>query len=248
MVFGDWLARGKRQPNNWYCQNAERPDRYEVGSSKEDALTDKENARAANEKRHELCNQWRQAEAAEESAHVAWVQFWVGLAGLGGLMATVIFAAMSANAASAAANAMIDNERPWVGPETVGHNALVANCKIDAWVIIKNTGKSPAREMRVRFWGRILPAGQTPHGIDATQAVPKALFPAVPDYYYPFQREPVVTQAQLAEIRTGKLVPWIIGRIDYLDGRGNRCHTNICTNWERSRDAFVPYKDGNDAA
>jgi hypothetical protein len=104
MVFGDWLARGKRQPNYWYCQNAERPERHEIEPTKESAATDQEKARkTANERHHELCNQWRQAEAAEESAHVAWLQLWFGLAGLGGLLATIYFAGRSARAASDAA-------------------------------------------------------------------------------------------------------------------------------------------------
>jgi hypothetical protein len=104
MVFGDWLARGKGQPDYYYCQNSSTPDRNEIASAQEGAAPHQEKTRkAANEWNHELCNQRRSARAAEDATHVAWLQLWFGIAGLVGLGLTVYFAAQSARAAGEAA-------------------------------------------------------------------------------------------------------------------------------------------------
>ena len=108
MVFGDWLQTSRlRQPDYGYCQPARSPEGREVPATQDDAASNQKEARkAANERYHELCSQWRSAEYAQEAARVAWIQLWFGLVGLGGLLATIVYAATSARAAGAAADEM----------------------------------------------------------------------------------------------------------------------------------------------
>lgn len=149
MVFGDWVARGKRQPDHWYCQNAKQPQNDELGTAEKDpAAKEKEARKTANERYHELCNQWRAAEAAEDATRVAWIQLWFGLGGLGGLLATVYFAAKSASAAADAAretSRSVDVQQRVAGPlvhvDEVFTRETVPN---DLHVRMRNSGNTPA--------------------------------------------------------------------------------------------------------
>jgi hypothetical protein len=153
MVFGDWLARGKRQPNYYYCQNARAPEGSEIAASKEGTAANQNEAReTANQRNHELCQQWRSAQAAEDATRVAWIQLWFGLAGLAGLSLTVYFAAQSAKAASEAAqetaravDVQVRIEQPLL---MVDELDVTSNRK---WVnfSIRNYGKTPAVLVKV---------------------------------------------------------------------------------------------------
>jgi hypothetical protein len=149
MVFGDWLQTSRlRQPNYDYCSYARSPDDREVAATQDDAATKQnETRKAANERYHELCNQWRSAEYAQDAARVAWIQLWVGLAGLGGLIATVIFAATSAKAAGDAAKEMarsVDVQMRSDGPLPFIEEILTTdNAPSTVTAMIKNLGKSP---------------------------------------------------------------------------------------------------------
>lgn len=70
---------------------------YEPVSCEKPKATDQEN----------LCEQRRSAIAAEDQACAAWLQFWLGMAGLAGLLATLAYNAMQV--------ALLRNEqRPWL--------------------------------------------------------------------------------------------------------------------------------------
>jgi len=143
-------------------------------------------------------------------------------------------------------NVTTENERPWVGPITVGCNGLVAGKFIDAVIAIRNTGRSPALRMRIAHQGIILNQGQVP-SIPSAWETPKALFPGADDLYYPFLGYGPLSQAELAGINAGNRAAWIIARIEYFDAGGRLHHTNICTRWGGpSRPAFVP--EGNNDA
>jgi len=193
----------------------------------------------------DLYEQRRMAVAAER-------QVLVGVAGFVTLMITLVLNVIATRAATSAANtaseALKATNRAWVGPETVASKkALVAGSKINAWVIIKNTGITPAREMRVLFKGHVLLKGQEPPIPDTSHEPPKALFPSVPDWYFPFHRGPDLSQADVDAIVAGDAVPWIVGRIDYRDGAGLH-RTDVCTRWDVSRRVFVPHETGNEAS
>jgi hypothetical protein len=82
---------------------------------------------------------------------------------------------------------MIDNERPWIGVDTVYTEKLEPGPVIQkAFVRIKNTGKTPALRMRASFKGSVLPKGTPPTAPDVASESPKPLFPDIPDFYHPF--------------------------------------------------------------
>lgn len=123
-MLTDWLARGKPTADHWYCKNSGQPESHKykpangIAPPDENTASDEVKARrAAEQKHHELCQQWRAAEAAEEAAHVAWWQLWISFAGLAGLIGTLYFASESARYASEAAAASSLNAQAIMGAE-----------------------------------------------------------------------------------------------------------------------------------
>jgi hypothetical protein len=153
----------------------------------------------------------------------------------------------AARAATASAQAIIDNERPWIGVDTVWSEKLVPGAIIqNAFVRIKNTGKTPALRMRAAFKGSVLPKDTTPTAPDVASEAPKPLFPNTLDFYYPFDRF-VLSDADFHGIVAGSRMAWIVGRIEYFDGIKRPHQTQVCCCWDEGRGVFVPYKQGNDA-
>jgi hypothetical protein len=168
----------------------------------------------------------------------------IGAAGQWGGAATAAVAAYFAYRAVLGSAA---SERPFVGVLTVRFHRLAPGYNIAADVILQNTGRTPARQMRAAFKGYVLPKGQTPIAPDTASEAPKPLHPNTPDFYEPFSKEPILSNIDVQAIEAGNQIPWIIGRVDYFDGSGNEHHTTVCCYWDRSRRVFVPHKDGNDA-
>jgi hypothetical protein len=154
----------------------------------------------------------------------------------------------AARAATANAQAMIDNERPWIGVDTVYSKPLEPGAVIqEAFVRIKNTGKTPALRMRAAFKGSVLPNKDiTPAAPDVAPEAPKPLFPNTLDWHYPF-KDFALSHADFQEMIAGTRVAWIIGRIEYFDGSNRRHQTLVCCRWDQSRGVFVPHEQGNDA-
>src|SRR5262249_46573938 len=138
-------------------------------------------------------------------------------------------------------------DRPWVGLETIIPKKFSAGRKIEVWAYIRNSGRSPAIKMQVRFLGYVLPDGQVyPVHPNPSDQPTKLLIPSVIDRYPPFH-EKAVSAAEFRGIGKGKLVVWIVGCIKYLDGAGKRHTTRVCVRWDRIRREFVPHEAGNDA-
>jgi len=153
----------------------------------------------------------------------------------------------AAKSAAISANALIDNERPWVGPVTTYSDPIEGGKPFKPHVVIMNFGNTPALDMRANFKGSIKPSGESPDPPEIANAPGKALFPAVHDWYYPFSTDRIMSQPDYEAIRDGYKVPWIVGRIEYLDNRGRKRHTDVCTRWDGRRQVFVPHDTGNDA-
>jgi len=161
-------------------------------------------------------------------------------------------ATTAAKAATASANAVVENQRPFVGPVTTS----TANKKLAIgsgyrryYVVIFNSGRSPAQRMKVLFKGEIRPTEWTPRFMpDPSHEPSKTLFPGVTDFYYAFTDQPDLSQGQFDRIVAGTDRMWIFGRIEYLDNRDRRQHTNLCTVYNVQREAFVPHTEHNDAS
>ena len=150
-TFGDWLTRDKQKPYHWYCQSAEHADHKQIFPSGDAATNDEKKARKqSDEKNHELCQQWRSAEAAVESAHVAWLQLWIGFFGLTGLVGTIIYTARAAMATAEAANhasrsveMQLRLEKPFIH---IDHTGIIAPRDFPDHIVVpvKNSGNSLA--------------------------------------------------------------------------------------------------------
>jgi len=95
----------------------------------------------------------------------------------------------AARAATVNAQAMIDNERPWIGVDTVYTEKLEPGPVIQqAFVRIKNTGKTPALRMRVAFKGSVLPKGTPPRAPRYYIGTTEATFPRHDGFLLSFWR------------------------------------------------------------
>jgi hypothetical protein len=154
----------------------------------------------------------------------------------------------AANAAERSAATLVDNERPWVGPKTVAGPPTLSASNLLAetvYVVIVNTGRMPAQQMKARFEGYIKDKDVLPSEPDTSNVPAKALFPGIEDFYYPFRGE--LSSTDYDGIANGSRVAWIVGRIEYLDSRGGAHHSTIRTQWDCQRHAFVPSMTGNEA-
>jgi hypothetical protein len=191
---------------------------------------------------YERCQQWRSAEAAEEQACLARRQFWLGILSVFGLLGTIIYAGKQAQA-------IVDNERPWVGVETVSSERIgQSNRDFSARVVIKNTGHTPAFDMKAKFIGHITQPDACPAEPDLSEVPSKPLLSTVLDFYHPFADQGPLSQTDVDALFAGEKDAWIVGRIEYSSERSDKRHrTRVCTRWDKSLNAFVPYKGGNDA-
>jgi hypothetical protein len=130
--------------------------------------------------------------------------------------------------------------RAWVGPVTTNCDVFAAGHRIQAKIVIINTGKSPAQNMRVAVRGHILDTGILPPIPGTSAEPPKTLFPSIPDEHPAFHNVKLSLQDQEG-IDKGQRTAWIIARIDYFVGKNDPRYTNICTRWDRSRRVFVPH-------
>jgi hypothetical protein len=161
-------------------------------------------------------------------------------------------ATIAAEAATANAKAVVDNQRPIVGPITTSTNNTafaVGGGYREFYVLITNSGRSPAQRMKVVFKGKFRPRDWTPRfPPDPTKEPPKTLFPGVRDWHFPFANEPDITQDQFDKINNGTDRMWIIGRIEYFDNLDRHQYTNVCTVWDTHRKVFVPHREHNNAS
>jgi hypothetical protein len=133
-------------------------------------------------------------------------------------------ATIAAEAATANAKAVVENQRPFVGPITTSTNntAFAVGCGYRKfYVLITNSGRSPAQRMKVIFKGKIRSRDWTPRfPPDPAKEPPKTLFPGVLDWYCPFANTPGITQDQFDKINNETDRMWVIGRIEYFDNCG----------------------------
>jgi hypothetical protein len=140
MLFGDWLARGKQQPEHWYCQNTYHPKYDAIRFPRTEQYKTR---KQSNERYHELCQQWRSAEAAVESARVAWMQFWIGWLGVTLVVGTFIATAFAAYFAYQAAlatqkGAIADEASAKTADDTLKEMQVSAKRQLRAYVTLED--------------------------------------------------------------------------------------------------------------
>jgi hypothetical protein len=153
----------------------------------------------------------------------------------------------AARAANRTAQALIDAERPWIGLVTTHKVQVGPNIEPRAEVVIKNTGRTPARNLRVAFVGAIRTAAEGIPEIPNTEGAPaRVLIPENPDFHRPFEGAGNMTRETFQEIITGRTIAWIVGRMDYLDGAGAPHWTTMRLFYRHEGNEFHAHQDGND--
>lgn len=163
VVFAEYLAG--RDPLRCYeRQRSAQPAAYSQTPAAVATYQAPNCAVPQDDKQDDLCPQRRMAEAAEESACIARWQFWISMFGLGGLIATVVYAAQNARAATSAAIASAESaevaekslaatQRPWVSVKLeIASDLKFRNNEgvIECVLHLSNTGLSPAANIEIR--------------------------------------------------------------------------------------------------
>jgi hypothetical protein len=162
------------------------------------------------------------------------------------MQASIATAEESAKAANRTAQALIDAERPWVGLVTVTNVVISHPAAPYADVLIKNSGRTPARALRTRIVGHIAPQGILPPIPSTATEPPRSLIPEILDYYRPFEGFAPISQSTYQDILAGRQVVWIVGRMDYLDGGGEPHWTTMRVFWQTDG-RFHPHRQDNEA-
>ena len=110
----------------------------------------------------DLKAQRRMAVAAERSLQLGCYQFWLGILGALLLLGTVIYTAISANAAADAARAALNSERAFVKmshePPGLTLDPVAGTATVS--VQVQNSGRTPADVIGVNLSARVLATGE----------------------------------------------------------------------------------------
>lgn len=259
-------ASFERKDINWYCKNPSytyqhhgAPEEWTFPASA-DATTDgREARRNAEQKKHELCQQWRSAKAAEDAAQFGLWQFCVASFGLLGLIGTVYYAAMAADGARQAAHtaerALLDLERPHVYVE-ITSTGLVDGRLSDLptgnfTFEFVNHGRTPAiitelADNYVPVAGD--PERDLPPPIDPSvtrgRAMPEGVIaPPSGAKSPPFSERPINVTESSRLLRQRQNL-FFIGYVRYRDIFGSRYITGFCAVHDRLANRFVLMGDG----
>jgi hypothetical protein len=197
-VFGVavWSASQKSPPNNRQEQSAAKNQDSERGGPFTNPAAGKDAHKASQE------GYW--GKTFREHPAEWWLALFNGL--LVGVTGWLVWATIGLR--KSAEDVFYATDRPWVGSVTVANNAPKIGHPWDAWVIIRNTGRSPAREMRASVVGHMLPAGTVPTHPNVANIAPKALFAFIPDHH-PADFGPVpISQVDSAALQDGSIVAW----------------------------------------
>jgi hypothetical protein len=139
--------------------------------------------------------------------------------------------------------------RAWVG--TVGAEAkkFEIGKPIDVLVRIKNTGHSPALQVRGGFNAALLKKGEAPDD-PATTKIDTAATVLMPNgsfHYYPFSDYAPLTQQELESILAGEIVIWIVGRVEYNDANAQPHYSIYKLHYDIKDKGFSTAIDGTDA-
>jgi hypothetical protein len=160
-----------------------------------------------------------------------------------------LIVARKANEISEAA--LIASHRPWVGLDQVNVKPPVAGQQFYVHIQTRNCGGSPAFQLRGGFVPSFVVPGDAeppPLGPLGQQIDERStLLPSITHEYYPFAPTQPLTPAQVGAITSGALVPWIVGRIEYVDSSGVTHHTSFRMKYRVATNGFGATALGNEA-
>lgn len=166
--------------------------------------------------------------------------FWVSLA-----LAIVAFG--SAMAALRQAHHIVVSERAWMiaapenpNPPVPQSNARESMAPHVTMVLIRffNKGKTPAFIGRISTGGCVIPSNDAPNLSDRLVSDELGFIPVVPEHHIPWNH-PRITAERAIKIRTGELVLWIYGTVEYKDAFRGYHRTDFCFRWEPTNESGV---------
>jgi hypothetical protein len=158
---------------------------------------------------------------------------------------------MSAGAAkSAVASAVTAADRPWIGIGSIKTAPFTSGGQPVTTVRFGNSGSEPAYDFRSNTVGSLRPAGSPPPDIPAQKgpvASAGVLVPNAEGVLTFFANTRALTTDEATRVRSGQLVLWLAGRLDYHDPHGKAHLTTFRYQYNPSLNSFVAAGQGNNA-
>jgi hypothetical protein len=159
---------------------------------------------------------------------------------------------LSGMAAKSAAGATASaTDRPWIGIGGIKTAPFANGGQPVTTVRFGNSGSQPAYDFRSNTVGSLRPSGSPPPDIPA-QAGPVAsagvLVPNAEGLLTFFANTRALTPDEAARVRSGQLVLWLAGRLDYRDPRRKQHLTTFRYQYNPSLNSFVAAPQGNTAS
>ena len=158
------------------------------------------------------------------------------------LTATAVKPAVSGAAAATA--------RPWIGIGSIKTAPFTNGGQPVTTVRFGNSGSEPAYDFRSNTVGSLRPAGSPPPDIPAQRgpvASAGVLVPNAEGILTFFANTRALTADEAARVRSGQLVLWLAGRLDYRDPHGTQHLTAFRYQYNPALNSFVAAAQGNSA-
>jgi hypothetical protein len=151
------------------------------------------------------------------------------------------------NALSARAATPV-NDRPWVGTDTITTANFSNGGQPITTLHLINSGRTPATDLRSNTVGSLRTAATPPPDIPKKPgplATTGMLLPNTGGKLTFFANTRALTAAEAGDVRNGKYVLWLAGRLDYRD-KGKHVHTTTFRyRYNAALGSFVAAPNGN---
>jgi hypothetical protein len=153
-------------------------------------------------------------------------------------------------AATGAAAPVASADRPWVGSDKITTVAFANGGQPVTTMHIVNSGRAPALDLRSNTVGSLRSASTRPPEIPAQKgplATTGILFPNMGGNLTFFSNTRALTVEEAGNVKSGRYVLWLAGRLDYKDPKGHPHLTTFRYRYNPQMNAFVAAPDGNSA-
>jgi flagellar hook-basal body complex protein FliE len=154
----------------------------------------------------------------------------------------------SQQAANAATKELVERNRPWVGIESVAAPSLAANQNFSLKVVIRNSGNSPALNVRAMLYTAV-PATKEitiPEIAECENCLQPVILPHGVLNYNVAVNGDLLTTEKTNRIKDGTDTILLLGRIDYADAATTTHTTTVCMSYVPKSALFGACSRGND--
>ncbi len=165
----NWRTYDDPPSENRYCQQHQNAGKKNKKPSSPVSVQNtsgnkKETNTHVKDNSYDLCQQWRMAEYAKKTADTSWVQIYINIGGLLGLLATIIYAGLAINV-----NRDIGRKQTRAYLTCIKGKAYLSEERLYCEIKVRNNGQSPAISAEIieahAFWHRVEATvdGETTH-------------------------------------------------------------------------------------